>query len=504
MSRLKANSVQILLAVLLTLCLLWKLAESGIATMNDDPGLGWHLKTGELILSSGTIPRVDPFLAGEVSRQWIADQWGGDVILELLYRIGSWSFLSASLGALFFVSFFVVGTTTAQLRGPSLFLSVLGAFFTYRLGEVHCITRPVVFGVFLFALQGLLWALVEKRGSHRSTSFVLFSGTLLYVVWSNLHPSFVLGLAYLGLTSLGLLLEGYFDPSSKYTKEIRTLSLLFVVSSIGTLCNPYFLSLHQSIFTLGQSDFFMTLNEEWHGVEWGSPEGFALKVVLGICFLGLFLRLKRGKRLRWSELLPVFFLLYGSIQSVRFLPFLAIVLHPILSESFEGLGKRFQKRSTLKGREGGELLRKYLVLTGAGVLIFLSAAPFFPPNPPAEERYPYGALNFLLDKSGSATVLASPNYGGFFTFFGEGRVRSLLDDRNTLLGEEPYRKYLRLVSGRAGISEGKRYFPADYILLSRESKLLEGLSAGSLPVYSDELFVLFGWGAEGDGGSEDF
>ena len=48
-----------------------------------DAGIGWHIRTGQLILATDAIPRVDPFstLAGH---QWFAWEWLYDAVVGWL------------------------------------------------------------------------------------------------------------------------------------------------------------------------------------------------------------------------------------------------------------------------------------------------------------------------------------------------------------------------------------------------------------------------------------
>ena len=53
------------------------------ARLLGDAGIGWHIRTGQLILKTHAIPRVDPF-SSEVNKPWIAWEWLYDVIVGWL------------------------------------------------------------------------------------------------------------------------------------------------------------------------------------------------------------------------------------------------------------------------------------------------------------------------------------------------------------------------------------------------------------------------------------
>ena len=65
--------------------LLGLLCFTGLAAkMLGDAGIGWHIRTGQLILSTHNIPRVDPYSSIMSGKPWIAWEWLYDVIVGAL------------------------------------------------------------------------------------------------------------------------------------------------------------------------------------------------------------------------------------------------------------------------------------------------------------------------------------------------------------------------------------------------------------------------------------
>ncbi|HEX2987996.1 MAG TPA: hypothetical protein VHS06_07485, partial [Chloroflexota bacterium] len=50
----------------------------------------WHLKTGELIATTGTIPTADPFSYTVPGRPWIAHEWLWELAIYLIYSRGGY------------------------------------------------------------------------------------------------------------------------------------------------------------------------------------------------------------------------------------------------------------------------------------------------------------------------------------------------------------------------------------------------------------------------------
>src|SRR5580698_7861486 len=58
-----------------------------------DFDIWWHLRTGQLIVETGAVPRVDLFTYTNATRPWIDVAWLYEVGVALLYRLGGTSAL---------------------------------------------------------------------------------------------------------------------------------------------------------------------------------------------------------------------------------------------------------------------------------------------------------------------------------------------------------------------------------------------------------------------------
>ena len=88
----------------------WSVLTTGLSEFADDPGVGWHLASGEYILQHGKVPHTDPFLHAAGERPWVSDQWLSDLLIAVCYRLGSFPYVYAVLIAIYlFVFFGIVG-----------------------------------------------------------------------------------------------------------------------------------------------------------------------------------------------------------------------------------------------------------------------------------------------------------------------------------------------------------------------------------------------------------
>ena len=62
----------------------------GRSAMLRDPGSFWHVATGQKILASGSVPRVDPFSFTRADQPWVADQWLAECGMAAVHRVAGW------------------------------------------------------------------------------------------------------------------------------------------------------------------------------------------------------------------------------------------------------------------------------------------------------------------------------------------------------------------------------------------------------------------------------
>src|SRR5580692_5849085 len=54
-----------------------------------DAGIGWHIRTGQLILADHAIPHSDPFSSSMVGQPWFAWEWLYDLLVGALDGLAS-------------------------------------------------------------------------------------------------------------------------------------------------------------------------------------------------------------------------------------------------------------------------------------------------------------------------------------------------------------------------------------------------------------------------------
>src|SRR5690349_322101 len=58
-----------------------------VVRLLGDAGIGWHIRTGQQILSTHGVPRVDPFSSTMGGKTWYAWEWLYDVLVGWLESV---------------------------------------------------------------------------------------------------------------------------------------------------------------------------------------------------------------------------------------------------------------------------------------------------------------------------------------------------------------------------------------------------------------------------------
>ena len=492
-----------------------------------DPGVGWHLSTGELIYRTASIPENDPFLSSPLPRPWVSDQWLSDLLVFSVYKAGSWPLVYAVLTAIFALTFALV-VLRANLKVSGLALaSCFGTLVAFKLGQIHFILRPVIFAFLFFSWVYREIFLIYRRScsdpaacrNSLRRSFLILPP--VFLIWANMHPSFVLGLVLVLIAPLALALDLTVlerrAPAANQGAMIVSLSALFALCLAATLVNPYFYGLHESILSLGASSFFMRLNEEWMSPDFREYSGRLFEFSLALVAFSLFV--SGNKKTGWGffELLLLVVFGHFALQSVRMLPFFGIAASIPITEALANFSqapifKEWQPARRLAAALGnlerreqrtlnGSVLTAvfvFLIVAGAacGLIFYTRPAAFGPP----QDQYPFAALDFVkrnLPAGQSAVIAARPDWGGFITWQGGGRLKAIIDDRNTLLGEGFYRDFFENLRPGGHWREFLRQFKTTHLLLESKSPLAASiLECGALDVlYRDEIAILFAYGS---------
>lgn len=404
----------------------------------------WHIRAGTLQASVAEVLTTDPFSFTRQDERWLTQSW----LAELFY---GWM---EGVTGLDFVPPMLLVTTTLTFVGIGLIAyrrsrSVSGTAFVLVLSTLllisFLVSRPVVFSYLLFVLVVLAW---ERPGTRWALPFIFWT-------WASVHGSFVIGLAYVGLTLI----------ARKEWGAMRGA----LASGAASLLTAHGLGVVEFLIDLGESSDALALLVEWREPEWNSP--VFLPFLGGIVFViaGAY-RQRISYRHLWV-LVPFLMLGFSSLRAV---PPAWLGMVPLVALSVSNIEIGTTRR----------LSTTSAVVFAAVVLIL----PFLVKDDAGldEDRFPVEASKHL---SGLRTF-HDDRAGGYLIWAEWPETLVYIDDRAELYGD----LMVEYVQVRDGESDWQGVFQREgieQVLLLEEEELVSRLeSAGWLVTYKDDRYVL--------------
>ena len=436
----------------------------GYQKLFRDSDAGWHIRTGEAILATATLPRTDPYSFTRGGQPWFAWEWLADAAAGGIHRTlglkGVAIFYAAAISAGVWLWF-----RLHWALGGNFLVACVMAPLLLSTCNIHWLARPHV----------LSWIFLLLAVFPRKPNLMVVA--LVTALWANVHPSF------------------FFAPliALLFALEDRWHLKAAIVAALAPLLNPYGPQLYVHVFRyLTDADLLARIGE-FQSFDFHSPGAAQIiaTVILGVVGGTLALTQKRLHHFALAMLITAL-----ALRSARALPLSALLLLPIAnaaitrrtgllacppraaaflaySANLRALDTRFQGFALIP-----------LVLLAA---FYLTPAAGFPAGQFPVAAYPHipaGARLFAPDK-----------FGGYLIYRSNGTLKVFFDGRSDLYGADFLKQYSRLVQVRPGWRAYWESFHFTHALLPADAPLLPALEEiGWRPIYQDKTATLLVFG----------
>lgn len=488
-----------------------------------DAGIGWHIRTGQLILATHAIPHVDPFSSSMSGQPWFAWEWLYDVLVGWLDKAAGLNgvvLFTASIIALTFSWTFHL----LLRRGTNFPVALILVLLAASASMIHFFARPhVVSWFFTVAWFWVLDSSTERMrdsaaAGARKQSWYLWLLPLLMILWVNIHGGFLLGSVLLAIYWFSAVWE-YFRLSEDHfedavrkiraAKQSRDLALIVLLSALATLVNPYGWRLHVHIYHYLSNRFLMDHIDEFqspnfHGV---AQKCFAALLLLTLIAFAAKRREPAGVRL--SEALIILFAVYSGLYAARNIPVSALLLilmiGPRLSDALQSLERRrtalgspphfFQRMQNIEAGLRGHIwpiaafaITCWIIFHGGALGTKQLVTARFDAN-----RFPSHAVDYFQSHNLPGPILAPDSWGGYLIYRLYPRVKVAVDDRHDFYGEQFLKSYLKMMHVEPGWENFLQQYPVQYVVAPKNSALANILA--ETPhwklVYSDDVAIVF-------------
>ena len=507
--RFAVPSVGDLVFVLLLLALTCGTLAKGLL---GDAGIGWHIRTGELIRSAHSIPHVDVFSSTMQGKPWFAWEWLYDLVVGVVH---GWAGLNGVvlLTAVVIALTFTLVFRMMLARGAHLPVAIGVLLVTLTASTIHFLARPHVVSWLLVVLWFGLLERFEAEGTWRQLAWL----PAMTLLWVNVHGGFLLGFALLGIYFISALLSVWTARSGIEKDSARSRAKVLAVAGIAcgilTLANPYGYQLHVHIYRYLGDRFLMD-----HIDEFLSPNfhGLAQKCFAGLVLLSVIATAGARKKITLSQVLVILFAIYTGMYASRNIPtssiLLALIVAPQLSvtlremagsrevgEGWRSMLARFDRFSTrmagLNGRVAGRVWPAIVLVGLLWVCAHqgrLGSAQWMNARFDSK-RFPVSAVDVLAGAPNNGAVFCPDRWGGYLIYRLYPKTLVAVDDRHDLYGAEFLKRYLKVVHGEPGWELALRDMNAGWVLVAADSALVSLLveRPGWKVEYRDDRAVLF-------------
>ena len=465
-----------------------------VTSIVHDPDFWWHLRAGQLIVAHGGLLGTDPFTFTASTHHWTMHEWLFEVLLAGVVALGGLGAVVLVLSLVTWLGVLCLGFR-ARLRNPNRVMLGLGLLLAAVAGfpiwgpRVQMIT-------FCFAAFTLL--LTERHIARGGRAIWLL--VPLYLVWSNLHSGFIIGLAFIALVVIAELAGRWFAfPDPAPGSRVKTLALVLAACTAVSLVNPNGPAILLYAFLTQSSPAQQSLI-----VEWASPNFQDLVLLpFGIMLLTLVALIVANRRLRARDAALVLATVALAMQSVRHVAIFIAAVTPIWVDQATLFAARRRARRRARTRRLPSLgfrVMTYVALMTALAVVFLAGrlAPAMRVQPNAlvyAQDYPVCAARWLALAPEPLKIFNQYGEGGYLAdqLSSRGDKIYIFGDA-ALMGDSLLYSYARIANQvQPGWDSALRNSGADIVLFDTGTPLASVLEASTrwVRVYQDPFSVAF-------------
>jgi hypothetical protein len=437
-----------------------------------DGDTGYHIRAGEYILHTFSIPKDDIFSFITPTLPWTAHEWLSEVIMALVHRsfglTGVAVFFAFIISLVYYLLYKMIKTDQANI--------ILTAFIILLVlisSQIHWLARPHIFSLLLT----LIWYyLLDQYQYHNKNYLYVFPPIML--LWVNLHGGFLAGFILIGIYLFGNGVKYITTQDAEkdiHKKKTRFLGVITIACLFVSLINPYTYKILLFPFNLISNKFIMD-----HVSEFMSPnfhdlyaKPFEITLILTLIVLSV-----SKKVLNVIELIAMILFIHMSLYSARYVPLFCIIIAPILMKQMSPLleksngklGKFFKKRaeniSEIDASARGYLwpvaaIAVVVVLTASGIINYKFDA----------KTKPVAAVKFLKNEHIKGNMFDNDEFGDYIIYAAWPEYKVFVDGRSDMYGVDIMKEYLKVISIKPGWDDILKKYDITWVIYNAKTAL---------------------------------
>ncbi len=457
-----------------------------------DPDFGWHLRTGEFIAQTRSIPHADIFSFTVAGHPWITHEWLMQTGMYLLYQLDGVAALVIFFALVATLTFALVYWRCDGRPFIAGFVVLVAAIVAAPFWG----TRPHTLSLLLASAFLFFLDRYRRDGAGK---FLLWLPALM-LIWANSHGSFALGPALIAIYLVGSAAEKILrwgEGPARTWNEIAMLCAVLVLCLAAIAINPNGITLYAYPFQTLASRAIQTYIQEWQPPDFQTPavQPFLWFLIATVGALAL-----SRRRLTLTETILLVGLTYASLRASRQISIWVLVTAPILSASIaevlESLSLKTYPTVVANPSRRAQMLN-WMTLAIVALAALGRVASVIANQPNAERQaYPVEAVTFIEQKNLGGPIFNRYDWGGYLIWRLYPRERVFIDGRSDLYGlteDFVVQEYLKAYTAARDWREPLERYHVRLVLVDPQSPLAVRLDDDVewSQVYADAQAVVF-------------
>ena len=462
-----------------------------------DPDFWWHLKTGQYIVTTSSIPHMDIFSAFHFGKEWVTHEWLSEVFIYGTFHFLGYAGLTIVFALVVTAAFAVVHQRCSR-NGEHIYVSG----FALMLGSIATVptwgVRPQMFSILFASLFLKVLDGYTQKGRTRGLWWLL----PLMVLWVNTHAGFALGVSLILFTIVGLVLEGFLSRDQQANsawQRTRPLFLVLAACLAVVAINPNALRIYSYPLETVKSHGMMKYISEWWSPDFHQLmfQPFAFLILATFAAMAL-----SPKRVSLKDLFLLLVTGWAALRSARNIPFFALVAAPLLAEHLwnwlkHGKWVNFSQPSQegMPAHPWPKIAVNIALLVLAPSVLALARVSHTVETQPkiTAEHFPVAAVEFIRNNKPSQPLYNEYGWGGYLIWTLSPDYRVYIDGRADVYGDGFLEEFLNTHDGEPGWRETLDRTGVKTVLIQPDAALasLLRLDPTWRNIYEDQRAIIF-------------
>jgi hypothetical protein len=471
------------------------LALGSTEKLLGDCDTGYHIRAGEYIIQTLSIPRKDIFSFISPPINWTAHEWLSEVIMAAIHSRFGLKGVAVFYSGLIALVYYLLSRILRRLN-INFFISSILVILTLSSSLLHLFARPHIFSWVMV----VVWYGFLDTYRHQGKN-LLYLLPILMVLWVNLHGGFIIGFILLviyGAGNFAMSLSGEKAEREDARHKGRLILKISLVCLAASLLNP--IGYHILFFPLEfvSNRYLMDHISEFLAPNFHEFETLPFRLLL-LSIIAL-IAVSR-KRLNIIEFVLLIFFINMGLYSVRYIPLFAIIVAPIgarlanqlLNASNTGIIIWLRRKGTafaaIDNQAKGYFWPSLCVITLTSVM----AATDGTKVTFNEKTKPVAAVAFMQQEHIPGNMFNNDEFGDYIIYADWPQYRVFIDGRADMYGGERVKEYEKISRFEPGWESVVKKYNMNWIIFDADSVLsryLYGRNDWRL-IYADEVANIF-------------